>query len=206
MQTNNQLKAYGNQSKKNLSDAIRTANIRSINAELKAYTLKNGPGANFVALLSIPSSDRLPAMAEHDFKGTDMIITVALTMAMENMNLARPMSSNQLMNLSAAIIDTAAEDNLALEDLMIFLQKLVRGHYGSNYESMDIPKFMSKFEEYRQERHQSMIRIREEQHAQHKALPVDDRYSEAISDNEKRKHREAAIGDLIQRAIKNNGK
>jgi hypothetical protein len=51
-----------------------------------------------------------------------------------------------------------------------------------------------------------MIRIREEQHAQHKALPVDDRYSEAISEGEKQKHREAAIGDLIQRAIKNNGK
>jgi hypothetical protein len=206
METNNQLKAYGSGFKRNLVAAIREANIRSVNAELKAYNLKNTPEANYVALLSIPSTDRLPAMAEQDFATTDAIVTVALTMAMENMNLARPMSSNQLMNLSAAIIDTAAEDNRALEDLRIFLQKLVRGEYGSNYESMDIPKFMSKFEEYRQERHQSMIRIREEQHAQHKALPVDDRYSEAISEGEKQKHREAAIGDLIQRAIKNNGK
>ena len=145
-------------------------------------------------------------MALQNPKLADMIVTAGLTMALESMNLIRPMNEAQVMDLSMMVIETASEDNLALEDLMIFLQKLVRGHYGSNYESMDIPKFMSKFEEYRQERHQSIVRIREEQHAQHKALPVYDRYSEAISEGEKQKHREAAIGDLIQRAIKNNGK
>lgn len=145
-------------------------------------------------------------MAAHDPMGMDMIVTAGLTMALEGMNLSRPMNEAQVMDLSITIIDTAGEDNLALEDLMIFLQKLVRGHYGSNYESMDIPKFMSKFEEYRQERHEALMRMREEQHAQHKALPVDDRYSEALSEGEKQKHREATIGDLIQRAIKHNGK
>jgi hypothetical protein len=180
-------------------------NRRAVNNVIQKFKLPRG-GVNFEAILSIPTSERIPAMAAQDSMSTDIILTAGLTMAFESMNLTRPMNEAQVMDLSMTIIDTAAEDNLALEDLMIFLQKLVRGQYGSNYESMDIPKFMSKFEEYRQERHQSMIRIREEQHAQHKALPVDDRYSEAISDGEKQKHREAAIGDLIQRAIKNNGK
>jgi hypothetical protein len=180
-------------------------NRREVNNAIQIFMLPTG-GVNFKAILSIPTSERIPAMAVQDSMSTDIIVTAGITMALESMNLSRPMNEAQVMDLSLTIIDTAAEDNLALEDLMIFLQKLVRGQYGSNYESMDIPKFMSKFEEYRQERHQSMVRIREEQHAQHKALPVDDRYSEAISDGEKQKHREAAIGDLIQRAIKNNGK
>ena len=204
MQTNNQLKVSANAFKRNLSVAIRMGNRREVNNAIQQYKLPSGE-TNFSAILSIPTSERIPAMAAQDSMSTDIILTAGLTMAFESMNLSRPMNEAQVMDLSLTIIDTAAEDNLALEDLMIFLQKLVRGHYGSNYESMDIPKFMSKFEEYRQERHQSMIRIREEQHAQHKALPVDDRYSEAISEGEKQKHREAAIGDLIQRAIKNNG-
>jgi hypothetical protein len=169
--------------------------------EISIYKAQNGQ-ENFPALLSIPTSERLPAMAAQDLQRTDMIVTAGLTMALEGMNLARSMNAAQVMDLSSAIIDTASEDNLALEDVVLFLQKLVRGHYGSNYESMDIPKFMGKFEEYRQERHESMMRIKEERDAQYKALPVNDRYSEILSDNEKRKHREAMIGELVEKATK----
>jgi len=141
-------------------------------------------------------------MALQNPKHTDMIVTAGLTMALESMNFVRPMNEAQVMDLSMMVIETASEDNLALEDLILFLQNLVRGHYGSNYESMDIPKFMGKFEEYRQERHESMMRIKEEQDAQYKALPVNDRYSEILSDGEKRKHREAMIGELVEKATK----
>ena len=180
---------------------MESSDRRAVNFEIQAYKLPNG-AENFPALLSIPTSERLPAMASKDLQRTDMIVTAGLTMAMESMNLARSMNAAQVMDLSSAIIDTAAEDNLALEDVVIFLQKLVRGHYGSNYESMDIPKFMGKFEEYRQERHESMMRIKEERDAQYKALPVNDRYSEILSDVEKRKHREAMISELVEKATK----
>lgn len=205
MEKSNQLKVYGSAFKRNLIVAIQQSNRREVNNAIQEFKLPTGD-TNFRAILSIPTGERIPAMAAHDPMGMDMIVTAGLTMALEGMNLSRPMNEAQVMDLSITIIDTAGEDNLALEDLMIFLQKLVRGHYGSNYESMDIPKFMSKFEEYRQERHEALMRMREEQHAQHKALPVDDRYSEALSEGEKQKHREATIGDLIQRAIKHNGK
>lgn len=187
--------------KRNLINAMESSDRRAVNMEIQAYKLPNG-AENYPALLSIPTSERLPAMASQDLQRTDMIVTAGLTMAMEGMNLARSMNAAQVMDLSSAIIDTASEDNLALEDVVIFLQKLVRGHYGSMYESMDIPKFMSKFEEYRQERHESMMRIKEERDAQYKALPVDDRYSEILSDGEKRKHREAMISELVEKATK----
>jgi len=97
-----------------------------------------------------------------------MTITAALHLSMESMNLKRGLTVDQEIDLAEAIIDTASEDNLALEDLMLFLQKLVRGEYAPMYESLDIPKFMEKFEIYREERHQQCRRIREEQHIQYK--------------------------------------
>ena len=144
-------------------------------------------------------------MAAQDPKLADMIVTAGLTMALESMNLSRPMNEAQVMDLSMMIIETAAEDNLALEDVILFLQNLVRGQYGALYESMDIPKFMEKFELYRQDRHESFMRIREEQHSQHKALPVNDRYSEMFPDLEIDKHRQAVAWHMVEKA-KQEGK
>lgn len=80
------------------------------------------------------------------------------------------MTPVQINDLAEELIDTANEDNLSLEDVILFLQRLVRGQYGELYESMDIPKFMEKFEVYRQDRHNEILRIRESEHLQYKAL------------------------------------
>lgn len=80
------------------------------------------------------------------------------------------MNEFQILNLAEEIIDTSSEDNLSLEDLMLFLQNLVRGKYKLSYESFDIPKFMELFEIYRQERHSMILRLRENEHLQFKAL------------------------------------
>jgi len=121
-------------------------------------------------VLAIPTVERIPALAQKDFHKMITIISAALTLAFEGMNLKRGMNALQVVDLAEAIIDTAGEDNLAMEDLMLFLQKLVRGEYGAMYESMDIPKFMTAFEEYREQRWQQLNNIREEQHVQHKAM------------------------------------
>lgn len=121
-------------------------------------------------VLAIPFDNRISKLAEKDYKGVSMAISAALHLAFEGMNLKRGMTADQEIDLAEAIIDTAAEDYLALEDLLLFLQKLVRGEYGILYESMDIPKFMDKFEIYRQERHENLMRIKEEKHIQYKKL------------------------------------
>lgn len=119
-------------------------------------------------VLSIPLNERIPELAKQDFANIVGIITAALTLAFEGMNLKRGMNPIQTLDLAEAVIDTAGEDNLAMEDLMLFLQKLVRGEYGAMYESMDIPKFMTAFEEYREDRWKQLNNIRYEQAAQHK--------------------------------------
>lgn len=138
-----------------------------LNAILRTYKTSTG-SVNYPAVLSVPVMERIHAMANKDYTGICAIILGALTVAMESMNLKRGMNSVQLNDLAEAIIDTSGEDNLAFEDLMLFLQKLIRGEYGTTYESMDIPKFMTFFEKYREERWQELNRVRNEQHTQYK--------------------------------------
>lgn len=148
---------------------METGNRQQISLILRDY--KNPQGVvKFDKVLSIPSQDRIPQLAEKNFTKVVTIISAALTLAFESMNLKRGMNQIQIVDLAECIIDSAGEDNLAMEDLMLFLQKLTRGEFGAMYESMDIPKFMTAFEGYREERWQAVSNIRLDAAAQHKAL------------------------------------
>lgn len=109
-------------------------------------------------------------MAKKDFEGTLGLVVAGLTLAIENMNLKRGLNASQLADLAEEIIDTSNDDKIAFEDLMLFLQGLTRGKYGELYESMDIPKFMNFFNQYRDERWAEGVRIRDEKHIEFKAL------------------------------------
>lgn len=163
---------------KNLQVAITTGgnlDVKRVDkvgvyTELKKYKSPSG-AVNFPVLFQIPVEQRIAAMAEKDLGGTIKIITVALTLAFETMNLSRPMTSFQILDLAEAIVDSAGEeDKPAIEDLMLFLQKLTRGEYGAMYESIDIPKFMLFFNKYRDERWLEGVRIRDAKHEEYKAL------------------------------------
>lgn len=151
-------------------------NKHEISIVLRQYKTPAG-AIKYKELLSIPTPERISELAKIDFPKTCMIITAGLTLAFEGMNLKRGMNAIQILDLAEAIIDTANEDNLALEDLMLFLQKLVRGEYAPMYESMDIPKFMEKFETYREERHQQLHQLRYELHNQYKTMGDTDKTS-----------------------------
>ena len=140
-----------------------------ISSVLRAFKTPTG-GANFPALFSVPTEHRLAAMAKNDYGEALTIVSAAVTMAMGLLNLKMPMNDIQVVDLADALLDTAGEDNLALEDLVLFLQQLTRGKYNPLYESMDVPKFMEKFEIYREERHRTMVEIRENKHLEYKGL------------------------------------
>jgi len=139
---------------------------------------KNEFGAvKYDALFSIPRSSRLPEIVKSNPKEIAAAITVSLNTAFESMNLVRPMSVNQVLDLTDAILDSSAEDYLSLEDVLLFLQGMIRGKYGKLYESMDIPKFMEMFEIYREERHSNYLRMAEEKHSNNKAMGDNSRTS-----------------------------
>jgi hypothetical protein len=147
-----------------------------VTAILKPYKLPSG-ATNFPVVFSVPTSERIPSLAAKDFTRINLVIIGALTMAFEAMNLKRGMNEFQILNLAEEIIDTSAEDNLSLEDLMLFLQNLVRGKYKLSYESFDIPKFMELFEIYRQERHSTRLNMLENEHLNYKGMGDSNRTS-----------------------------
>lgn len=155
--------------KPNLKAALQTGNKAQIQVALRDFK-GHGGAINFPAIFSIPTEQRLAKMAENDFGGTLAMVTAGVTLAMEALNLKYPMNALQIVDLSEAIIDTAGEDNLSLEDLMLFLQQLSRGKYNPMYESMDVAKFMEKFEIYREERHRAIVQLRENKHLEYKSL------------------------------------
>ena len=131
-----------------------------LNMELQKFK-QSEREPNFGELIKIPLDRRITAMAEKDMRGTVTSIAVALTLAMEALNLKIPMNAIQIVDCAEVIMDSAKEDKIAIEDLMVFLQKLTRGQYGDLYGTMDQAKLLSFFDKFRDERWMEGIRIRD---------------------------------------------
>lgn len=148
----------------------------AVSTELRKFKTTEG-GINYPALFSIPKEKRIAAMAKNNFPETSKIISVAIASALEGMNFTQPMTSNQIFDLAEAIIDDADSDNLSMEDLLLFLQELVRGKYDDSFGRMDVAQFMRRFDVYRDRRWEAGIKIRDEKHEEFKRLG-DDNYHE----------------------------
>lgn len=136
--------------------------------ELKRYKTERGL-IDYGGLMAIPKENRLPALAEKDMRGTVTMIAVAITLSLEALNLKRGMNAIQIVDLAEAIIDDAAVDQIGIEDVLLFLQKLTKGEYGELYESLDTVKFMHHFNKYRDEKWEECIKIRDAKHDEHKS-------------------------------------
>lgn len=148
---------------------LDVAKVDRIGMNMELAKFKDSRGIiDYGALIKIPNEKRIPALAETDMRGTVTSIAVGITLAMESLNLKRSMTPIQVVDLAEAIVEDAKMDSIAVEDVLLFLQKLTRGAYGELYEGMDAVKFMHKFNQYRDERWEEAIRIRDEQHEQYK--------------------------------------
>ncbi len=137
----------------------------------------------------IPVKDRLPGLVQT--YGVDKISAVlakAIQKTLSNFNLRVGMNADQVLELSLQLIDSANEDQLAFEDIMLFLDGMVKYKYGKVYDRMDMPTFFEMLDVYRDQRHQELIKYREEQDAQFKAYGDSNRMG---TDAEKESMREA---------------
>ena len=143
-----------------------------MNIVLREYKLPNG-SVNYNAVMKVPSEDRINALvAAGEYQQTLIVLSAGIQVAFENLNLSKPMSADQIVDLADAIIDSSAEDNLGIEDVILFLQKLIRGETEKLFSRLDSSVFMKEFERYRQDRHIECLRIREEQHVQFKGMGI----------------------------------
>jgi hypothetical protein len=148
---------------------INVQGIDKVGVGMELKKFKNDRGQiDYGKLIQIPNDNRINVMAEKDMRGVVTTLAVAITMSLEVMNLKRGMTPIQIVDLAEAIVDDAGIDKIAIEDVLLFLQKLTRGEYGELYESLDSVKFMHHFNRYRDERWEEAIRIRDEKHEQYK--------------------------------------
>lgn len=151
-------------------NALELGDKMQLSIAINSFKLANG-AINYPAILSVPGTDRIPSLVgKIGYERLHKTLGAAIQLAMESMNLSKPISANQIFDLVDALIDTSSEDYLAIEDVILFLQKMVRGEAGNLFSAMDIPKFMQMLEKYRQERHGELLRIREEQITQWKGM------------------------------------
>lgn len=159
-----------NPSTTSIITALESGDKFEINLQLKKYKFQNG-AVNYNTVLRLPGGDRLPGLiVKLGLKKVHMTLAVAVTIAMETLNLSKPLTPNQIIDLVDILIDSAQEDYLSLEDVLLFLQQLARGVMGSLFSSIDIPKIMGAFEVYRQERHSEYRKLKYEQDAQYKTM------------------------------------
>ena len=142
----------------------------------------------------VPVSERLPALTKtYGAEKISGILSIAITKALNNFNLRVGMNAEQIMQLAYSLIDEAEQDQLAIQDILLFLDGMVKYKYGKVYDRMDMPTFFEMLEKYRDERHLAFMNGKEEAHAQFKAMGDSNRTSQDI---DKENNRNAMINYL----------
>jgi len=126
----------------------------------------------FPKVFEISMQDRIPGLVKTEEGRYEVLIALTASMRslFANINLRVGLNEDQLIEIAEQVIDQSHEDNLALEDFLLFGQKFLVGEYGKIYDRMDIPTFFEFFEKYRQARYEAIRHIREQEHAQFKVM------------------------------------
>lgn len=139
---------------------------------------ENGEDMPIKVMELVPVAERLPGLVKT--YGNDKVaavLSVSITKALNNFNLRVGMNPDQITELCYQLIESANEDQLAIQDIMLFLDGLVKAKYGKVYDRMDIPTFFEMLEVYREKRFQDYQSVKEEQNAQFKAMGDSNRSS-----------------------------
>ena len=126
----------------------------------------------------VPVSERLPALSK--LYGNDKVAAILskqITKALNNFNLRVAMNPEQITDLCYSLIESAEEDQLAIQDILLFLDGMVKYKYGKVYDRMDMPTFFEMLEVYREQRHSAYMKAKEEESTQFKSYGDTNRMS-----------------------------
>lgn len=160
---------------------IQSGDRQEIRDQLALYKEKGL--IQYERTLAIPSCERIQALVQQP-NGRAIVsaaLSASIKSALDSFNLRLSLNTEQILDLADEIIDQSAEDNLGLEDVLLFLQMLITGKAGKIYDRLDIPTFFELFETYRQERHLALLAARDQAQVNFKASGDNKRSSE---DNE----------------------
>ena len=146
------------------------------------------------ALLSIPLSERIPGLIESYGKKTVYRLLVMMLKEFNSKLLlpkAKKLTDTKVSVAACELMLLSYEDQLSLEDVILFLQRAKAGRYGA-IKKLVLPSVLfDKLEMYRQARHEVFMKIKAEREAAFKAMGAAPRSSSEPTH----------IGDLLQQAF-----
>ena len=147
---------------------------------------------NFEGLLSIPLTERIPGLInDYGLKRAHRLIKLVLQEFCYSIPLPKSakLSDTKIAACACDLILAAYEDQLSLEDLIVFFERAKEGAWGKFRGTLTHFSIMQKLEQYRMERSATYHKLREEQEAQLKKMSVIPRIGETKS-----------IGEILQQA------
>jgi hypothetical protein len=137
-------------------------------------------GANFGALLSIPLSERIPGLVnEYGLKRMHRLIKMVLNEFCYSVALpkSKKLTETKTSVVACDLILVADEDQLSMEDLIVFFELAKNGRYGKFKGLLTHHAIMEKLEQFRQERYATYVRIKEQKEAEVRLLGPTERIS-----------------------------
>jgi hypothetical protein len=142
-------------------------------ANLVTQQYQDDKTVRFDALLGIPVEDRIPGLIErYGNKTMYRLLVMMLKEFFASLPLPRYKKPTETKTSVTAcqLMLTSYEDQLALEDVILFLQRVKAGVYGTIKNLADPTILFTLLEIYRKTRHEAYARIKEEKEAALKAL------------------------------------
>src|SRR5215211_5317654 len=167
------------EAKKSRKRFVRSLEYEVIaNLALQQYVKDNNP--EFALLLSIPLPERIPGLlGEYGLKRMHKLIKLLLQEFCYSIALpkSKKLTETKISVCACDLILVAEEDQLSIEDLIVFLELAKKGIYGKFKGMLTHFGIMQKLEVFRQQRYQTYISIKEQKEAEQKALGPTERIS-----------------------------
>lgn len=163
-------------SRKQFTRSLKYELIASL--ALQQYSTADGP--NFEALLFIPLSGRITSLiSEYGLKRMHRLIKLVLIEFCYSITLpkSKKLTETKTSVVACDLILVADEDQLSMEDLIVFFELAKNGKYGKFKSLLTHYVIMEKLEQFRQERYETYVRIKKLKEAEVRLLGPTERIS-----------------------------
>lgn len=171
------------------------------NLAIKQYTQNEAPA--FDKLLSIPLTERIPGLInEYGLKRAHRLVKTILQEFTWSVRLPKSakLTETKISAVACDFILAAYEDQLSMEDLIVFFAQMSKGQYGKFKGTVTHFSVMEKLNQYRTERSNAYQALKAEQEAQVKRMNEMPRIGEVKSIGEILKG-----ADIIELAKRKSG-
>jgi hypothetical protein len=127
---------------------------------------------DFAQLLALPMKNRIPGLAaEYGNKRMHRMITLILKEFVYSVKLpkSKKLTDTKINVCACDLMLAAYEDQMGMEDLVVFFERAKKGKYGSFGKLLTHFSIMQKLEFYRQARHEAYVKIMKERETERKA-------------------------------------